>query len=421
MFMSNENKKILIVGSSAKEYALAKHFYENENIHNVFVAPGNQAVSEFATRLDLRETDTSALLEFAIKNDIDLTIVSSASAIQTDIATDFRENSQMIFAPDKASSMFAVSKCVGKKYAYKMHLPQAKFGIFEKSQLAIDYAKNEIKPLIISSEFETETSIKTVCNTVQTANTVINDLFLQNNEKVIIEQYVYGHTFTLYVITDGYQILPLAAVGDYKFQEDGDGGIYTSGMGAYVPDYKISSDLVNKITDNVAKKILNNLSYKGTPYLGILGIELVLDKNSEEYTIMGFTPFLKEHDAQAVLNSIDLNIYALMEACANGSFADDYDDIPIKDLSIISCVLSSRNNGSVITGLELVDDTTDISYFNTTKNKYMETLTNAGRTMVITQTAATFTRARELLYDNIETINFNGIKYRKDLCLNETI
>ena len=412
--MTNK-KKVLIIGSSAKEYALAKHFYEDENITEIFVAPGNSAVDKFAKRVDIRENDTQALLEFAIKNDIDLTVVSSTEAIASDIATDFRENSQMIFAPDKKSSSFIVSRAAGKKYAYKLHLPVTKFGIFEKAQLAVDYVKSENMPLLVASDYDTETSVKAVCTTVKSAVTTVNDVFFRDEDKVVIEQYVYGHPFTFYVITDGYQALPLAIVGDYKFQEDGDGGLFTSGVGAYLPDYKISYDLVSYIMDNFVTKILENLSARGSSYLGILGIELVLqDDNSCK--IVGFTPFLKDHDAQAVLNSLDVNLYSVMEACANGSFADDYDDIPIKDYSIVSCVLSARKDGEVISGLELVDDTTDIGSFNTTVNKYLETLTNKGRTLVLTQTASTFSRARELLYDNVETIYFEGMKYRKDIC-----
>ena len=416
--MKNGKKKVLIIGSSAKEYALAKHFFEEENIEQIFIAPGNSASEEFAERLDIRENDTSALLEFAIKNDIDLTVASAAEAINADIATDFRENSQMIFAPDKRSSGFTVSRSAGKKFAYKLHLPVAKFGIFEKAQLAVDYVKNEPMPLLVTSDYDSETSVKAVCSTVQAANTTINDVFFNNEDKVVIEQYVYGHPFTFYVITDGYQTLPLAIVGDYKFQEDGDGGFFTSGVGAYVPDYKISYDLVSDLMNNTVSKILGSLSHKGTPYIGILGIELVLQKD-DTYRIVGFTPFLKEHDTQAVINSLDCSLYSLMEACANGSFADDYEDIPIKDYSIVSCVITARNAGSVISGLELVDDTTDINYFNTTKNKYLETLTNKGRTLVLTQTASTFSRARELLYENIGAVYFDGMKYRKDICGND--
>ena len=136
----------------------------------------------------------------------------------------------------------------------------------------------------------------------------------------------------------------------------------------------------------------------------------------DNYVVTGFVPFLKEHDAQAVISSVGADLYSVIEACANGSFADDYDEIPIKNICTLSCVLFARKSNSVITGLELVDDTTDVGHFNTTRNNYLEYLTNKGRTLVVTQTGSTFTRAKELLYDNIDEIYFEGMKYRHDIC-----
>ena len=411
---NKKKKKVLIVGSSAKEYALAKYFSKNEFVEQVYIAPGNSASSEFAKRIDIRENSVSELLKFAIKNDIDLTIASSKEAISADIASDFRENSQPIFAPDINSANIAIFKSTTKKFLYKQHIQTPKFGIFEKQQPATDYLKNANYPLLITSDIDKENSVRAVCNNERQAEICINDIFKQNEEKAIIEEFLYGHPFTFYVITDGYQALPIGVVADYKFREDGDAGLYTLGMGAYLPDYKISTDNINKMMNSVIFPILETLQNRQHPYIGILGIEGVL--KDDNITIIGLTPFLKDHDAQAVINSVDIDLYSLMEACANGSFADDYENIPIKDISYISCVLYSKKADAIITGLELTDDTTDIGHFATHRNEFLETLTNKGRTLVVTQAAATFTRAKELLYDNIEDIYFDGIKYRRDIC-----
>ena len=408
-------KKILVVGSSAKEYALAKYFSEDKNIETVYVAPGNPLVCEFAQCVDIRENSVSELLEFAIKNGIDLTVASSSEAIKSDITSYFRENSQLIFAPDKESASFAISRAYAKKFLYKQHIKIPKFGIFDKLSSALDYVKNERYPLLITADEDTENSVRTIATTVNFAQTCLNDIFLQDEDKAVIEEYEYGHPFTLYVITDGYQALPLTVVGDYKFLEDGDAGLFTPGSGAYVPDYKVSFDVVEKMMNSVVEVCLSAHQRKGNPYVGILGVDAVL-KSDDSFVIVGFTPFFKEHHIQAVLNSLDTGLYEIFEACANGSFAHDYEDIPLKDISSVSCVLFSRNSNSVITGLELVDDTTDITPFGITQNSYFEKLTNKGRTMVVTQTSSTISRARELLYDNVEEISFNGKKYRRDIC-----
>ena len=408
-------KKVLVVGSSAKEYALAKALAKDENIETVYIAPGNVASEEFAQRVDIREDSVQELLEFAVKEEVNLTIAPSVKAIKADISGFFQANSQLIFAPTAESSNFAIQKGLAKKFLYKLHIPTPKFGIFEKSPLAVDYVKNAKMPLLITADEDSENAVRAVCANVSLAKTCIDDLFLRGEQRVVIEDYAYGHPFTFYVLTDGYHALPLSVVGDYKFMEDGDAGLFTCGMGAYLPDYKVSFNVVEDMMKNVITPVLDSLEKREKPYLGILGVECVLLAD-EKYTVTGFTSFLKEHDAQAVINSLDVDLYSVLEACAVGSFADDYICIPLKDLSIISCVLASRKADSVITGLDLVDDTTDVGHFATSKNNYFECLTNKGRTLVVTQSASTFTRARELLYDNIGEIYFDGMKYRRDIC-----
>lgn len=408
-------KKVLIVGASAKEFVVARYLSKNPNIEKVFIAPGNFMSSEFAQRVDIREDSVQELLEFAIKEDIDLTIASSDKAIKADIASYFQANSQLIFSPTKTSSQFAISRAAAKKFMYKLHIPTPKFGVFEKQPLAADYIKSAKTPLLITADEENENSVRAVCATVGLAQTCVNDLFLRNEPRIVIEDYVYGHPYTFYVMTDGYKALPFAVVGDYKFIEAGDGGLFTRGVGAFVPDYKVSFDVVGRMMDEVIYPVLNSLEKRGTPYLGILGVEAVL-KDGESFVVTGFTPFLKDHDAQAVLNTIDTDLYWLFEACAVGSFADDYEYIGFNDLSAVSAVLVARNEGVVINGLDRIDEDTDVTYFDTSKNDYLETLTNKGRTIVLTQTASTISRGRKLLYENISDISFEGKKFRSDIC-----
>ena len=411
---TDNKKRILIVGNSAKEHALAKEISGLRDVEKVFVAPGNKATKEIAECVDIREDDVDGLFEFAIKNNITLTIVSSDKALKADVAGMFGANEQPVFATERECADFALSKSVAKRLLYKLHIPTSKFGIFDKPYLATDYVKSSKFPLLISTDNENEASPKAVVVNNLQAKTVISDLEFQGANKFIIEDYVYGHSFTIYFITDGVTALPIGVVGDYKFKENGNGGLYTLGAAAYSPDYKISFDLIGDFVENVCNKILEENERKGKTYVGILGFECVLTCDGS-YVVTNIIPFLKDHDAQTVLNQLDTNILELMESCANGSFSDMYNDIPILDLATVSCVLFSRKDGAIITGLDLIDEDTAVNHFATDKNQYLEYLTNKGRTLVVTQTASTFTKAKELLYDNIDEIHFEGKSFRSDL------
>ena len=195
--------------------------------------------------------------------------------------------------------------------------------------------------------------------------------------------------------------------------ENGDAGILTSGIGAYTPDYKVSKDVEMNLMQNVVARVLDSLQKKETPYLGILGIDCVLTDDNQ-YVVLDFKPFLSDHDAEAVLNLIDENLLTLFEACAVGSFADDYEKIEVSDNSSVSCVISARSEGKIINGLDLVES--DISHFGNVKNEYLEYETVKGKSLVVTKTAKTLSRARKFLYEDVALINFDGKKYRTDIC-----
>lgn len=407
----DKKKKVLIVGNSAKEYALVKKFKNYDC--DIFVLSGNSAISELAECVDIREENVQEILEYVLENAIDLTIVTSEVAIKNNIAELFQTNNQLIFCPTAQSAQFTLSRSAGKRFLYKLRIPTPRFGIFDKLPLAIDYLKNAPMPQVIRADENSNSADRLVCTTFAASKTFVEDLFNKDENKVVLEDYVYGHEFTIYVVTDGYSALHLATVANYKFAEDGDGGILTSGVGAYTPDYKISSDIENSVMQNVVERVLASLQRKETPYLGVLGIDCVLTTDGN-FVTLDFKPFLSDHDAEAVLNLVDENLLTLFEACAVGSFADDYEKIDVSDNSSVSCVISSRKKGEIIKGLELVES--DITHFATTKNKYFEYETVEGKTLVLTKTAKTLSRARNHLYEDVELISFSGKKCRNDIC-----
>ena len=141
-------KKILIIGNGAKEYALAKKLSEK---HDVFITPASDTLKEFAHCLDIREDNVSELLEFVVENGIDLTVPISAKALASDIVSTFNNNNQQVFAPCKEAVNLIFDKAYAKKVLYKLRIPTPKFGIFEKQNMVLDYIKNLKNPFVLKT------------------------------------------------------------------------------------------------------------------------------------------------------------------------------------------------------------------------------------------------------------------------------
>lgn len=406
-------KKVLIIGSSACEYSLAKKMSELEEVSEVFVAPGSDAMQEFSTVVDIRENNIQELLEFALENAIDLTIASSEAAIKNDIASIFQENHQMIFAPSQRSANICLSKAAGKKFMYRTRIHCPKFGIFDKPSMAIDYVQKSTIPIVVKTDEHQENGVL-ICNAFSIAKTFIEELFDRGEKKIILEDYIYGHEFSFYVITDGYHALPLGSVATYKSELEGNGGVLTEGLGSYTPDYKVSKQVENKIMQQIVYPTLGTLAKEHTPYVGILGVDLVMDDMENLFTLE-FNPFLKTPDAQGILELLDENIYNLFEACTIGSFADDYEQLDIADKFAASCVVLAKSKEKIIQGLDVLDENTKVAHINTKKNQYLEYETIGGRTLILTRTARVLSKALNDLYEELGVINFDGMKFRKDI------
>ena len=406
-------KSVLIVGNSAKESALAKILSEQ---FDVFVAPGNDGMKSFATTVDIRENNIIELLNFALENDIFFTICCSESAIKLNISELFSDNGLMIFAPTAESAQFTTSRANAKKMFYKLRLPTPRFAVYEKKNLALDYVKNSGMPVIIKTDAHKNKYSMMVCPSYNIAKSFIEDCFFAGETKVIIEDYVYGTNFSFYVITDGYNALPLGSLKDYKFSLDGDGGTLTEGMGACSPFTKLTYDHEEYMMNEVVYPIINYLSEGLKPYMGIIGFEGVLTPEGD-IAITECNPFLKDHDAQGILTLLENDIFELMHACVIGSFSDEYDMLDFKEEYAVSCVLSSGQvKNEIIQGLDEIQEDTLVAHINTKQNEYTEFETLGDRTLVLTTTAKTMNRASINLYEEIDGIEFRGKHYRKDLC-----
>src|SRR5574344_1059485 len=144
-------KKILIVGDTAKDYALIQRLLNTPDYDvKIFITSANNYFSTIATCIDIRKNKPNELLKFAIENKIDMTIVTDELAIKSDITGIFSANNQHIFAPTISACETLINKAKCKKFLYKMHIKTPKFAIFEKESLAIDYLNKTQYPIIIS-------------------------------------------------------------------------------------------------------------------------------------------------------------------------------------------------------------------------------------------------------------------------------
>ena len=405
-------KKVLIIGNSAKEYALAQKLSKTCDI---FVAPGNDGMKEFAECVDIRANSSQELLEFVFENGIDLTIPVSQEALNTDIVKLFSKNNMSVFAPDVSTQAVLQDKYAAKRIMYKLGIPTPKFGIFEKQNIANDYIKNIKAPFVLKNNTPSSAVILT---SAQSAKTLLDSMLWEKNSKVLVEDYIYGTSFCFYAITDGCNALPIGSSIIYKHSLEGDGGQLTSGMGAISPNYKLSFENEAFLMNEVIYPTLDYMERNYSTYIGILGVNGILCEDGS-IKILGYQSFMQDSDCAGILGLIDADIYNLFESCIVGSFSDEFSYIKQRDIVSTSVVLSCVNNQNSENPIQNVEDMYEyvsVSYTNNVyKNKYLEYEAKQGNVMVLTAFAGTFGKSAEKVYEEISNINFKGMKYRRDI------
>jgi phosphoribosylamine-glycine ligase len=412
------NKNILLIGKGAVISALAKKLHSIPNVEKIFAAPGNGVTNDVYENIDIREDDLTGLLKFALDNNIDLTIPTSNEAFKSDIVSFFQSNGQNIFAPAKNICNTILNKIQVRKFLYKNNAKSPKFGIFNKFQTALDYLKTSSFPVLIKSQTVSGLNDdKMICPTMKYASDYIETLFNNGETDIIIEDYIYGTNFTIYYFTDGYSALPITAVANMKFATGNLEGDFTDGVGSYAPDYRISNKILQKL-EPLVNNILVSFDQKGTPYIGILGVECILT-GDDEFLAEDLKPFFQNHDCRTVLNILEDDIIEIIYSCLNGAFSDEYNEIKINNLHSITAIVSAQYGSQIIENIDCCEDIYNID-FNNVKQNSGNYYTNQGACFAITRTSKTLTRAKEYLEQDLSVIKFNGMNYRKDICNNST-
>lgn len=368
--------RILIVGSDSNAYSLAKYFRKNEHIDVVFVAPGNAEISKIAEVVDISESEKEELLDFAIANEISLTVVTSLPAIYDDIAGLFNEAKCPVFAPSAESSFPMLYKSASKKMMYRLGIPTMKFGIFERENQAIEYISNARRALVIKNDVHIPGEKPVFAASFSKAKNAVEKSIISPENKIIIEDYIDAKEVSMYFLTDGYSVLP---IGTCMSDED-----FAYPLSVFSPDNIISHELEDKILKEVIYPVIDDISERFTPYCGIFGIDIFV--NNDDYNIIEFNPFFKQMHLQAILPTIKSNLYNLFLSCIYGSLADEYSHVNFCDNCTFSQIVENIDKCAV----EFLDD------------EALE-LTYTGHShSILTRRANTLQRAKSMLMEDIE-------------------
>ena len=273
--------KVLVVGSGAREHAIAHALLKGESVEEVTVAPGNPGIAADGIKtVNISQSDHEALISFVKDNNYDFAFIGPEVPLMNGIVDDFEANGIAAFGPNKAAAQIEGSKDFAKKLMSRHNIPTAAYKTFESLEPAKNYVLEHGAPIVIKADGLAAGKGVTVAMDEQTAIEALEDIFVdhrfgQAGAKVVIEEFLQGQEFSLMSFVSGTDFWVMPISQDHKRAYDGDKGPNTGGMGAYSPVPQISNETVERAINEIVRPTVEGLAKEGTPFTGILYAGLI--------------------------------------------------------------------------------------------------------------------------------------------------
>lgn len=409
--------RILLLGSGAREHAIAAQLLEEAAEHDVTVAPGNAGIARDAQAIALDATNPEVVADFASDNDIELVIIGPEAPLIAGVADAVRKRRIPVFGPDAAAAQLEGSKAFAKRIMEAANVPTGRATRAETLEETLRILDEFGPPFVVKADGLA--AGKGVIVTDDRAAALAHaEHFLQLGP-VLVEEFLDGPEVSLFFLSDGSTVLPLTPAQDYKRVRDGDLGPNTGGMGAYSPLPWLPDNFVDEVTSTVALPVIRQLAVEGTPFVGLLYCGLVLTASGPR--VIEFNARFGDPETQVVLPRLRTPLSELLHAAATGQLGD----LPPAEFSDEACVcvvLASEGypdeprTGREIEGLETAATVPGVRILHAaTASDESRLVSTGGRVLNVVATGSDFAEARSRAYEALALIALEGSHFRTDI------
>ncbi|MCR5112810.1 MAG: phosphoribosylamine--glycine ligase [Acholeplasmatales bacterium] len=405
--------KVLVVGGGGREHAIVHAISKSPKVEKIYAAPGNAGIANLAECLNIKDTETDKIVDFAKENAIDLVVVGPEASLALGIIDKLRAAGINAFGPTKAAAQIEASKNFAKDLMAKYNVPTAEYKVFNKYDEAIAYVKETGAPTVIKYDGLAAGKGVVVAMTIEEADEALKDMLLDDkfgHGKVVIEEYLEGPEFSFMCFVNGTNVYPLEMAQDHKRAYDGDKGPNTGGMGAYSPlpfitneDYEYA---MNKIMIPVAEAMVK----EGCPFTGVLYGGLM--KTKRGIKVIEFNARFGDPETEVVLPRLTSDIYDAFMAIVKG-------EAPVltwnKEFTIGIVLASKGYPGDYKKGYEILGADQPHIYHMGTKRENGKVYTNGGRVLFAVASGATLEEANKKANALVDTIKCDNLFHRTDI------
>lgn len=417
--------RILLLGSGGREHAIAWKLAQSKRCRKLFIAPGNAGTKSCGENVALNPLDFEAVAAFSLKNEVDMLVVGPEEPLVRGIWDYFRERQELqhvlIIGPSKAGAVLEGSKSWSKQFMQRHDIPTAAYREFDAMQLkeGLDYLSQHPLPIVLKADGLAAGKGVLICNSHKAARqefkAMLEGKFGQASERVVVEAFLSGIEFSVFVLTDGksYKILPEAK--DYKRIGEKDKGLNTGGMGAVSPVPFVDAALMEKVETRIIKPTIEGLKKEKIPYCGFVFFGLIRVDN--EPFVIEYNCRMGDPETEVVMPRLKNDLVQLFEQCSTGKLNRAKIKMDKRFATTIFLVSGGYpgdyEKGKIMSGFEQVKNA--LAFHAGTTEKNGQILTAGGRVLALTGMGKDLNAAIRKSRSNAKRIAFEGKYYRRDI------
>ncbi|MCW5735250.1 MAG: phosphoribosylamine--glycine ligase [Enhydrobacter sp.] len=415
--------RILVVGGGGREHALCWAIAASPLCTKLFCAPGNAGIAQVAECADVGAEDIPGQVSLAQREKIDFAVIGPDAPLVAGMADAFTAAGIKVFGPSKKAAQLEGSKSFTKELCKRHNIPTAAYERFTDLTKAEAYITRQGAPIVVKADGLAAGKGVIVAETVAQAVEAVRDMLSGNRfgaagAAVVIEEFMEGEEVSLFALSDGEHVLPLAGAQDHKRAFDGDKGPNTGGMGAYSPVPILDQATFNRAMSEIVLPTVKALKDEGTPFKGVLYAGLMIGKTGPR--LVEYNCRFGDPECQVLMMRLKSDIVPALMACADGGLK--HFDLRWSSDAALTVILATKGypdayaRGSEIRGLEAAAKVEGVEIFHAgTKAEGGRILANGGRVLNVTALAPTVQEARERAYRAVDLIDWPEGFCRRDI------
>ena len=416
--------RVLVVGGGGREHALCWKIAQSPLVAKVWCAPGNAGTALVADNVEIAAEDLAGLRNFAVEHKVDLVVVGPEAPLCKGLADELSKAKVRCFGPNKAAAEIEGSKVYARELCRRHRIPSPQFWPFDDvTQARAFLDMREEGPLVVKAAGLAAGKGVTVCKKLDEARAAVTDClerrrFGDAGAQVVLEEFLEGQELSVMTLTDGQTIVPFEPARDHKAVHDGDKGPNTGGMGAYSPVALMPRTLA-QIESQIVFPTVHALNRENRGYRGFLYAGLMLTAQGPR--VLEYNCRLGDPETQPLLLRLRSDLVPLLVAAADGKL--DEQEAPRWDprpaVTVVACsggYPGDWKGGVPIYGLDRVVVGDELQVFHSgTARHGGDVVTNGGRVLAVTALGKDLDEARRRCYETLQTVEFTGMHYRRDI------